>query len=239
MSDPSIAELFTALEATWPPASTKRVGPWKIRNGCGGGQRVSSTTAEALVVVSDIALAEDAMSGLHQNRIFMIRPGMEQIDALLERQGYRIKDSVVVYLADVPQLATEPLPHASVFEIYPPLGIMAELWMAGGIGPDRLAVMERVQGPKTALLVRCEDFPAGVAFVAAYQRIAVIHAIHVTAALRRKGVGTNIIRASARWAQGRGATHLALAATRTNTDGRALYTSNGMKVLAEYHYRTK
>ena len=239
MIDSSVADLFAALEATWPPENVTRIGPWRIRDGGAGGQRVSSTTAEAPVIESDIALAEDAMLRLNQSRIFQIRPGDDQLEALLELHGYRTKDPVVVHMARTLALAAAPLPRASVFEIYPPLQIMAELWTAGGIGPERLAVMERVRIPKTSLLVRCGDCPAGVAFVAAHHRTAVIHAIHVTPAHRRKGVGTNILRAAARWARGRGATQLALAATRANTDASALYASNGMKILAKYHYRTK
>ena len=229
--------LFAALEATWPSACARRVGPWTIRDGRGGGKRVSSATAEAQVEEADIPLAERAMSRLGQDPVFMIRIGDERLDALLETRGYRVKDPVAVHAARSALLAAATLPRASVFPVCPPLEIMAELWRAGGIGPERLAVMERAVGPKTALLARSEDRPAGVAFVAVHGRLAVTHAIHVPTALRRKGIGTSILRAAARWAQDRGATDLALAATCANRAGSALYASNGMEVLAEYHYR--
>ncbi len=236
---PKVEALFAALEATWPSASARRVGPWKIREGRGGGQRVSSATAEAPVNGSDITCAEKEMSRLGQSPIFMIRPGEDRLDSLLENRGYRMKDPVAVNMARAATLVAAPLPPASVFHIYPPLGIMVELWADGDVGPERLAVMERVKGPKTALLARSEERPAGVGFVAIHGSLAVIHAIHVAPPLRRKGVGTNILRAAAFWARDRGVTRLALAATRANGPASALYASNDMKVLAGYHYRAK
>ena len=238
MTTPTTGTLFAALEATWPAASARRVGPWMVRDGRGGGQRVSSTTAESPFDEADIPLAESAMSQLGQDRIFMIRKGDDRLDALLETRGYRIKDPVAVHAVRAALLAAATLPRASVFPVYPPLQIMAELWKAGGIGPERLAVMERAAGPKTALLARLKERPAGVAFVAMHEQLAILHAIHVAAPLRRRGVGTSILRAAARWVQDRGAVSLALAVTCANVAGNALYASNGMEVLAEYHYRT-
>ncbi len=239
MTEPSIEELFAALEATWRPAGMRRIGPWRIRDGDGGGQRVTSTTAEAPVDDSDIEVAENAMSQLGQSRIFMIRPGEDRLDAMLARRGYRIKDPVAVHMAETAPLAAVPLPRASVFHIYPPLEIMAELWTSAEVGPERLAVMKRVGNPKTALLARSGDRPAGVAFAAVHERLVIVHAIFVSNTLRRRGVGSNILRAAARWAAKRGASHLALAATRANKTGSALYASNGMKILSGYHYRTE
>ena len=37
-------DLFEALSHTWPPAETRRVGPWLARRGDGGGKRVSCAT---------------------------------------------------------------------------------------------------------------------------------------------------------------------------------------------------
>ena len=53
------------------------------------------------------------------------------------------------------------------------------LWAEGGIGPARLAVMDRVTLPKTAILGRTGDRAAGVAFVAATGDCAMLHALEV------------------------------------------------------------
>ena len=44
---PGVQHLYSVIEGTWPPASEARVGPWIIRDGQGGGQRVSAATATA------------------------------------------------------------------------------------------------------------------------------------------------------------------------------------------------
>ena len=234
---PDIETLYRVLESTWPAASTHREGPWTIRNGKGGGQRVAATTAEGDFTDADIDRAETAMSALGQPHLFMIRPGEDRLDALLETRGYRIKDPVVLYLADIASLTTEPVPLVSAFATYPPLAITADLWAAGGIGPSRMAVMDRVTGPKTAILARNADQPAGAAFVAIHEKIAMIHAIEVSQAHRKQGVGRNMLRAAAHWAQDQGATHLALAVTRANLPANNLYTSLGMSVVGHYLYR--
>ncbi len=116
---------------------------------------------------------------------------------------------------------------------------MRELWTAGGIGPARQAVMDRVAGPKTGILARADDTPAGTAFVACDGKTAMIHAIHVAPELRRRGAAGNIMRAAAHWAQDQGAETLALAVTRANDAANHLYASIGMKVVGYYHYRVK
>ncbi|TMV56955.1 GNAT family N-acetyltransferase, partial [Thioclava sp. BHET1] len=38
--------IFAALDASWPAAALHHAGPWLIREGRGGGKRVSAATAE-------------------------------------------------------------------------------------------------------------------------------------------------------------------------------------------------
>ncbi len=179
------------------------------------------------------------MTALGQHRLFMIRDGDADLDAMLDTAGYRIIDPVSLYSVPVDTLTSMPIPPVSAFQIWPPLAIMADLWAAGDIGPDRLAVMHRTPDPKIGLLARHADQPSGVAFVAIHADIAMIHAIEVAPEHRRQGVGVNILRAAAHWAQDQGASHLTLAVTRANVAGNALYTSLGMQVVGQYHYRIK
>jgi len=179
------------------------------------------------------------MQALGQSPLFMIRPGDETLDAALDGRGYRVNDPVVLYHAPVSTLTDKPLELVTAFTTYPPLAITNDLWQEAGIGAGRRAVMERAKGPKTTILARNKDQPAGAAFVAIYDSIAMIHAIEVPEAHRRQGVGANILRAAAHWAQDNGATDLTLAVTRANTGANALYTSKGMTVVGNYHYRIK
>jgi GNAT superfamily N-acetyltransferase len=231
------AALFAALEATWPAASVRRLGPWTIREGLGGGSRVSAATAEGDAADADIPRAEAAMRALGQAPLFMLRSGEDALDACLAARDYALRDPVIAWAAPVATLAAEALPPVTAFEVWPPLAVQVELWAEGGIGPARIAVMERVAVPKTALLGRLGDRPAGTAFVAAAGPVAMVHAIEVTAAARRRGLGRWLMRAAAHWAAGQGADHLALVATRRNTAANGLYASLGMAAVTEYHYR--
>jgi GNAT superfamily N-acetyltransferase len=231
--------LYDLLEATWPPAFRHRVGPWAIREGQGGGQRVSAATAEGGWAPDDIQLAEHAMSALGQAPIFMIRAGDDALDAALAARGYSIKDPVVAYLGDCAAMAQPAPSPMAAFVHWPPLGIARDIWAEAGIGPARRAVMDRVRGPKCAILGRQNDRASGVAFVAISGDSAMLHALEVVPAQRRQGSAHQIMRAAAGWALDQGATRFALVVTEANAAARALYASLGMAVVGQYHYRVK
>lgn len=229
--------LAAIMEATWPPAVTHTAGPWRIRDGQQGGQRVSATTAEAAWRPADIALAEAEMAALHQSPLFLIRETDAALDAELARQGYHVHDPVVAYA--IPSAALAPPDPMAAFAHWPPLAIATEIWADGGIGPARLAVMQRATGPKTAILSRQNDRPTGTAFVAIHQNTAMLHALEVAPQHRRQGSANIILRAAAAWAQDQGATTLSLVVTKANAPACALYASLGMEVVGNYHYRVK
>jgi GNAT superfamily N-acetyltransferase len=99
--------------------------------------------------------------------------------------------------------------------------------------------MARVAGPKAAILARDGDRPAGVAFVACHGSEAMLHALQVRPAHRRRGIGETLLRAAANWAAGEGANRLSLAVTERNSAARALYARLGLQVVGQYHYRMK
>lgn len=230
-------QLAQVAEATWPPAATHRHGPWLIREGRGGGQRVSAASPAADWTPDDIPQAEAAMQALGQAPLFVIHPQDAALDAALAARGYARHDPVIAYAAPTAALADPPPPFLTTFPHWPPLAVATQLWAAGGIGPARLAVMHRVQGPKTAILGRSGDRAAGAAFTAIHGNIAMLHGLEVAPDLRRKGCAHNILRAAALWAQDHGATTLALLVTERNLAARALYASLNMEVVGQYHYR--
>jgi len=179
------------------------------------------------------------MSALNQKPLFMIREGDGLLDRTLAEAGYGRVDPTMIYICPVSSLTSEPSPTLSGFTIWPPLAIMKDLWAAGGIGPLRVAVMERVTGPKTAILARGSDRVAGCSFVGIHENIAMIHAIEVAPSLRRTGVGNQILRHAAHWAQNMGADYFSLAVTDANTAAKSLYSKLGMSVAASYHYRQR
>jgi ribosomal protein S18 acetylase RimI-like enzyme len=228
------ALLAEVMEATWPPATRQSVGPFTLRDGAGGGKRVSAASCDGPFTTADLDVVEAAMA----QPLMLIRAGEEELDAALDARGWRIVDPVVAYAAPVAALAAD-LPGLTAFPHWPPLEIARSIWAEGGIGPARLAVMERVRGPKTALLGRIDDRPAGVVFVACHGPEAMLHALEVRAAYRRQGLAGNLVVAAANWAAEAGATRLSLVVTRQNAAARALYARLGLEVVGEYHYRMK
>lgn len=229
--------MFDAMEATWPPATTRVLGPWLLRDGNGGGKRVSAATLEGDFDALAIEDAEADMLRTGQPALFQLRPGQEALDAALSARGYAIVDPVVIYAAKLADLPESLPPPMTTFPHWPPLGIAADLWAEGGVGPPRLAVMHRATGPKCAILARNSDRAAGVAFVAMHGPIAMLHALEVTPLMRRKGSARHILAAAVQWAQQNGATDLGLAVTTANAPACTLYASFGMQVVGQYHYR--
>ena len=229
--------MFAAAAATWPPAAVHAVGHWTIRQGGGGGSRVSCATTDAAPDATRIAQAEAAMRALGQVPLVMVRQGQDGLDAALARRGYALKDPVIAWAAPVATLARLRPPPVTTFEVWPPLAAQAEVWAAGGIGPARLAVMARARGAKVALLGRQDEVPVGAAFVACDGDVAMLHALEVLEPARRQGLGRHLLTAAAFWAARQGAAHLGLLVTRANVAANRLYASAGMVAVAQYHYR--
>jgi hypothetical protein len=236
---PDAETLYAVTEATWPPARTWRSGPWTLRDGAGGGKRVSAATAEGPISQDDLARAETAMRAMDHPPLFMIHEGEGALDALLADQGYRIINPVNLYVGPVAPLIEKPPARATAYAIWEPLEIQRDIWAEGGIGPARIAIMQRVQGPKTAILTRNGQHPAGVAFAAIHNGIAMLHALEVREADRLTGQGRNATKQAALWAAQNGANYLATLCTQANTGANALYTSLGMAPVGLYHYRIK
>ena len=238
---PGPEALLAALGATWPAARTWRAGPWQLRDGAGGGKRVSaaSRAQELRETDMDSAIADGAaaMRASGQAPLFMIGPTDAALDQALAARGYTLCDPTLIHVARVRDIAQEP-PPVTLFPLWPPLAIQADIWAEGGIGPARLAVMARAACPRTSFIARARDRVAGTGFAAISAGIAMLHAIEVAPRLRRAGVGRRIVTGAALWAAGHGAQWIALAVTEANAPARALYDDLGFTVGARYHYRT-
>ncbi|WP_375688171.1 GNAT family N-acetyltransferase [Pseudooceanicola sp. LIPI14-2-Ac024] len=236
-----IQRLFAALEATWPAAATSACGPFTIRDGAGGGKRVSAATANGPATEAEVVAAEAAMSALGQTPLFQIRPGDEALDALLDGMGYTVVDPTRLMAAPIDVVADADKGGKDVKTIHGwgPLAFMVEMWRDGGIGPERIAVMERASEPKTGLLGRMVNTPGGTAFVSLDGEVAMIHALEVRQTSRRGGMGRVATIDAAMWARDQGATTFALACTEANTAANALYAGLGMQDMGGYHYRQK
>ena len=231
--------LIAAIDGTWPAKRFVELGVWTLREGDGGGKRVSAATARGPVASKDIDLAEKAMQDLGQDQLFMLLDGDSQLDEQLADRGYGIIDPVRIYACEANLLIDVPIPRVTVFTLWEPLAIMKEIWAQGGTGPARLRVMERVSGPKTAILCRLDDKPAGVAFVGIHEGIAMVHSVEVLPHQRRKGAAVWMMRAAAFWAAAQGAHTLSALCVDANAPANKLYTSLGFSTRGTYHYRQR
>jgi len=229
--------IFDAIDATWPPARFEECGPFMLRAGEGGGKRVSAASCDGEASEAQVMAAAARMRDVEQVPLFMLRGDQSRLDSLLEVLGYSVIDPVVILSGSAEMVAGGGPEPVSAFPIWPPLTVMTELWAETGVGPERLAVMDRADCPKTGLLGRSNDHPAGCVFVALYETNAMLHALEVLPNFRRKGCATNMVRGAAAWAMSEGAEAITALTTRDNSKAQALFASLGMKPVEKYHYR--
>jgi len=232
----SPAALQAALEATWPPAARQICGPFTLRDGQGGGKRVSAATLECGdASEAEITAAENAMQMMGQTPLFMLRT-QPALDQALEARGYARVDPTLFYVAPIETVAEAPRP-VSLLSCWPPLAIQRQLWDDAGVGAARLAVMARASAPRNAFIARFRNRAAGVGFAALHDGIAMLHALETVPDFRRQGVARYMVRGIADWARSQGAEWFALAVTERNMAARALYSALNMTEAGSYHYR--
>ncbi|MFV0244154.1 MAG: GNAT family N-acetyltransferase [Qingshengfaniella sp.] len=231
--------LDTILAETWPAAETCTLGPLTLRRSPGGGQRVqaASLTGEALPTAQTLTTAAEIMDDWGQTPLYRVDDGQEGFDTLLDGAGYVQCDPTVLRIGHLAPLLAIEVPPVSNFSIWPPLAIIQDMWRTAGHGPDRIAVMHRVPGARTALLARHTDRPVGVSFVATSGKTAVVHALDVVPTFRGQGIARRMMARAARWAQAQGLTRIAALVTTDNTPAQKLYQSLGMEPAGGYHYR--
>lgn len=232
------AALIDVLEQTWPPEERAVEGSFVFRISDGGGKRVTATSIVGPVTSNDIRTAAARMLAIGQQDLFTLDPD-DETDPILAESGYEALDETTLFHCPIQTLTQRNVPPVTAFPTWPPLQLTKDIWEEGGIEADRLAVMERVKGPKTAILGRVNDRAAGAVFAAVHEGCAMIHALEVLPFQRRNGLATSLTVAAAHWAAEQGATDFALPAVTANAPAQALYRSLGMAPVARYHYRIK
>lgn len=237
---PKAHRLYDVNDVTWPPVEMDDVGPFTLRRGGGGGQRVSSVSLKHdHFTDADIVSAEIALEAMGQPRLFMIRDNDQALDAELDRRGYFIKDPVTLFAGLSARLAEHDPKGLVAIDASEPMAVMAEIWEAGGIGAGRLDIMRRAIGPKACFLGRTDDQPAGVAYVGCDGGIAMMHALEILPQMRRKGLALQMMGAMGAWAQRNGAETFSLVVLTKNDAACGLYRTLGMVEVGQYHYRKK
>ncbi|WP_147126372.1 GNAT family N-acetyltransferase [Shimia ponticola] len=239
---PHAADIFDLIDRSWPPEAMRRDGIWVIRQDSSGSKRTMAASlapgANEDTAPAEIEQAEVAMTALDQPMLFQIRGPSGPLDQALGERGYRIVDPCTIYAIRAEALAA-PVPHATAWSLWEPLAIQKEIWAEGGIGPGRLAIMERAGAPKTSIIGRVNDRAAGAAFVSGAGSLAMIHGVETLADYRRKGVARWMMVAACNWCIENGIDWLTLITVNDNLAANALYTSIGMTPVGQYHYRIR
>jgi GNAT superfamily N-acetyltransferase len=233
MTDP-----VALLDATWPAARRWNAGRATLRSDPGAGRRVNAISFDADAGADDIEAALAAIPA-GQTRRVLVPEGNVILDDALARRGFALETPVDLLVGPVAALTDRPLPRVSVFSIWEPLAMIRDIWAASGIGAERQAVMARVRGPRTALLARHRDKPAGAAFVACDGPTAVVHALAILPHQQRDGMGQWVMRAAAFWAADQGADRIAVFCETSNAPAQALFASLGLTRVGGYHYRVE
>ncbi|MBL4873364.1 MAG: GNAT family N-acetyltransferase [Rhodobacteraceae bacterium] len=237
---PTAHRLYEVNDTSWPPIEMVKLGPFTLRRGGGGGQRVSSTSLwKVEFTETDIDAAESAMEAAGQPLLFMVRDNDQALDAALKNRGYFVKDPVTLFAGRSVHLAELDPKGLSVIDVSEPMAVMAEIWEIGGIGSDRLDVMRRAIGAKACFLGRIDDQPAGAAYVACDKDIAMLHALEILPDYRREGLALQMMGAMGAWALRNGAATFSLVVLTENDAACGLYEKLGMVKIGQYHYRKK
>lgn len=238
MTTPTTRQMAEAVWATWPGEAAIAGDAFDLRKSSDDSRRSRAATANRVATDEEIAEAAAAMRGWGQPAMFWVPGDEPDFEAQLETLGYRDHDHSYYYAAPVGPMAERVPPRIATFEIWEPLAIMADIFAATGTSPGRQEVMQRAACPKTAILGRVGDDPAGVAYVGAHDGIAMVHAVGVLPQHRRQGLAAHMMAQAAIWAKGQGCGWVALAVGAGNEGARALYASLGMSAVGSYHYRS-
>ena len=174
----------------------------------------------------------DGVMAAMTDPLFLLNPADQAVDQALAARGFVRHDPVLILSADPARLAGQGVDFG-----WPVPEPVQALWAQGKIGPARLAVMDRVQGPKVALWITDDARPVAVGFCGMTGDFAGLHAVFVAPEQRGRGLGLRLMQGVAHWAVGQGARQIALAVTCANQPARQLYARLGMDEIGSSHYR--
>ena len=233
---PDEARLIAAVERTWPPVAVddSAAPGWRLREGAGGGRRVSCASS---LGGEDFEAAAAAMRAHGARPCIRAARGEAELAARLEAADWVRIDPTVLMVGEAARLVLVDLPKGVKFSLGRiRLALLDEIWEGGAVTPARRAVMARAPEPKATIMARTDAATAGVGFVCADGEVAMLHAVVVREALRRQGAGTAALAGAARFALDVGAQWVGLAVTEANAAARALYGKAGMTEVGGYAY---
>jgi N-acetylglutamate synthase len=243
MATPSDVVLLERLAArTWRGLEEEPYGDWLLRAAGGFTGRANS----ALVLGEPPARLDDAVADV--GRWYAARglrpqaqvplPGSEAADAAFAAAGWTTPEDVLFLTAPLAAWSSPDVP-VRLASAPDDAWLDGYRYRGGSLPPVAPRVLGNADDPVFAS-VRLAPQPAPLAAVArgvVVEDWLVVTAVTVAEEARRRGLGTAVMAALARWAQDRGAGRCLLQVVETNAAALALYERLGFTEHHRYHYR--
>jgi GNAT superfamily N-acetyltransferase len=238
-----IGGLERAATRAWPPHEDEPLGGWRLR--CGGARtrRINSVCTSRFEAGGDVRGAIEQAAAWYRERglppCFQIAEGSEPagLDGRLAARGYALLTPSTVMQApaeavatdaDAVPLADEPTPEH--------IGALCDPVWPADVRAERAALFARIPSPRRFALLHADGEPAAAGLCVVDGDLAGIFSMRTARAFRRRGLGTRLLRALARFAQGAGARRLYLQ-VEDDSPARGLYLRLGFEPVYGYHYR--
>ena len=90
----NLSDFAAAMEATWPPQALHRAGPWAVRQGAGGGKRVSAASPVGDWRADDIVLAEQAQKQIDPTNMTGWASGSDYLRKQAEQKAEALRSAL-------------------------------------------------------------------------------------------------------------------------------------------------
>ncbi len=249
MADPEILAIERVAFEAWPAAEVRALGGWRLRFNHGVTNRGSSVwpgpgasegTLDARLAEVERFYAERGAAACYQLSAAADPP---ELDAALAAHGYECVTPVSVEVASAARVAALGAPREVEALCADELD---EAWFdvsgrGGRFRGEAVAVyrglLERLAGRAGFARVSAGGKVVAVGLTVAAAPWAGVFSMLTLPAWRGRGFGAAVLGASARWAQGRGASRLYLQVEVDNATARRLYARAGFEPRYPYHYR--
>jgi len=240
-----IGTLERAAARAWPPHEDEPLTGWRLRFGGARSRRLNSVSTSRFEGTEVRAAIEQASAWYRERGMppcFHLAEGAEPagLDGRLAARGFAIVTPTTVMQAPcdaiaglggdgaVVELQTEPTPEAVA-------ALCDPTWPAD-VKAERAALFARIPAPRRFALLRADGQPAAAGICVVEGELAGIFSMRTGRNFRRRGLGTQLLRALAAWARAEGATQLYL---QVEDDSLAvpLYQRLGFEAVYGYHYR--
>lgn len=235
MTVPTLWELASALEASWPPAEVIQIDDCRWRRSPGGGTRVNSVLPGPDPSIEAILTAAPETPW----QVWRLSPEPSDLEKMLAAEGFRPFDETAVLLrSGAPATATS---NETVSRATAPDAEVSRFWAGLGVGAERLAIMMRARTGRAVLTSRRNGRLVGAAFAAVgalseNRRVGFIHALAVAPEHRRSGVGAALIGEGARCFENEKAALSAACVVVGNRPAESAFRSASFVEAARYTY---